>query len=102
MVTFILPLSRAPFYSYQLPPTRKGHRHRRGVVIAGYLGSFGLVAGGNPYLVQCDVRERFSGYSSLRTTFGSSRDARHAGSQLAITATAVIVAITEPIVTGSV
>src|SRR5262245_66668116 len=38
-------------------------------------------------------------YSSLSTTFGSSRDARHAGSQLATTATAVIVAITKAIVT---
>src|SRR5207302_10620163 len=41
-------------------------------------------------------------YSSLSTTFGSSRDARHAGSQLATTATAVIVAITKAIVTISV
>src|SRR6266481_114556 len=41
-------------------------------------------------------------YSSLSTTFGSSRDARHAGSQLATTATAVIVAITKAIVTVSV
>jgi hypothetical protein len=41
-------------------------------------------------------------YSSLSTTFGSIRDARHAGSQLAITATAVIVAITKAIVTISV
>jgi hypothetical protein len=38
-------------------------------------------------------------YSALSTTFGSSRDARHAGSQLATTATAVIVAITKAIVT---
>ncbi len=34
--------------------------------------------------------------------FGSTRDARHAGSQLATTATAVIVAITKAIVTVSV
>ncbi len=43
-----------------------------------------------------------SRYSSLSTTFGSSRDARHAGSQLATTATVVIVAITMAIVTVSV
>src|SRR2546426_7098589 len=41
-------------------------------------------------------------YSSLSTTFGSRRDARHAGSQLATTATAVIVAITKAIVAVSV
>src|SRR6267378_3402330 len=45
---------------------------------------------------------RPSCYSSLSATFGSSRDARHAGSQLATTATAVIVAITKAIVTISV
>src|SRR5438132_28716 len=41
-------------------------------------------------------------YSSLSTTFGSSRDARHAGSQLATTATAVTVAITMALVMVSV
>src|SRR5262245_48421613 len=46
--------------------------------------------------------EPLSCYSSLSTTFGSSRDAPHAGSQMATTATAVIVAITKAIVTISV
>ena len=41
-------------------------------------------------------------YSSLSATFASSRDARHAGSQLATAATTVIVAITKAIVTISV
>src|SRR5258706_13419427 len=51
---------------------------------------------------QYGVIERLRCYSSLSTTFGSSRDARHAGSQLATTATAVIVAITKAIVAVSV
>src|SRR5205823_10803724 len=48
------------------------------------------------------VRELLHCYSSLSTMFGSTRDARHAGTQLATTATAVIVAITKAIVTVSV
>src|SRR5204863_9828242 len=47
-------------------------------------------------------RKSVLGCYSLSTTLGSSRDARHAGSQLAATATAVIVAITKAIVTVSV
>src|SRR6476660_10331435 len=47
-------------------------------------------------------RQRLNSYSSLSTTLRSTRDARHAGRQLATSATVVIVAITKAIVIVSV